>query len=79
VSEPLGAAPLSATRHYVLVLRLALGPAHREAYGKVIDPETRRSQPFVGLAELCSVVGAWLRETERRMDITDTRSHEPGE
>jgi hypothetical protein len=68
VSDRVGPDPLSATRHFVLVLRLVLGPSDRDLYGDILDPETGEDHAFVGLAGLSAVVGKWLRKTDRRMD-----------
>jgi hypothetical protein len=71
VSDRVGPDSLSATRHFVLVLRLVLGPSEREIHGDVLDPETGECDAFVGLPGLSAVVGAWLRKTDGRMDQQD--------
>jgi hypothetical protein len=60
VSDPFGPDSLSATRHYVLVVRLAIPPGGRYMFGEVLDPETGLTQPFIGLAGLRAVVRQWL-------------------
>lgn len=65
MSDLLGPNSLAATRHYVLVLRLVLGPSQRDVYGEVLDPETGKSDAFVGLTGLGLVLGGWLKDAER--------------
>jgi len=66
VSDRVGPDSLSATRHFVLVLRLVLGPSERELHGDVLDPETGEYNTFVGMPGLSAAVGDWLRKTHRR-------------
>jgi len=66
VSDRVGPDSLSATRHFVLVLRLVLGPNERELHGDVLDPETGESNTFVGMSGLSAAVGDWLRMTDQR-------------
>ena len=65
VSCRLGPDDLSATRHYVLVVRLVVRPDGRSVKGEVVDPESKTAYPFIGLNQLGAVVEAWLLEAER--------------
>lgn len=82
MSDRVGPDSLSATRHFVLVLRLVLGPSERDIHGDVLDPETGESDAFIGLSGLSAVVGAWLRKTGGRMDqqdhhqVPESRAHD---
>jgi hypothetical protein len=60
VSDPIGPDSLAATRPFVLVLRLVISPGQRHVYGEVLDPETGRTRPFVGLSGLRRVVQDWM-------------------
>lgn len=55
---------LSATRPYVLLLRLSVGPDGRDVKGEVVDPETNRARPFARLERLGDTVREWLERQQ---------------
>lgn len=51
--------PLSAARHFVLVLRLVVR-ADGDLRGEILDPETQDMLPFAGSIGLTAAVEEWL-------------------
>jgi hypothetical protein len=65
VPNPLGADPLSTTRHVVLILRLVLAPGQQQLKGHVMDPETGWCLRFAGTGGLAAAVDRWVALARR--------------
>jgi hypothetical protein len=62
VADPLRADALSATRQFVLVVRVVVRP-DGGLQGELLDPETEQTYPFVGTSGLAQKVEDWLRRS----------------